>query len=160
MSTWHPENNQSAGEYYPPTQQMPGQDPYYQASPGSYGSAAQPYGNPQGYQQPMQGYAPDPYSQAYGVPMGYAGVPAPYGVDPMTGLPYSDKSKLAAGLLSIFLGSLGVGRFYTGHWGIALGQIAATWLTFGIGSIWPLIDGIITLTSSSPKDVQGRVLRP
>ena len=58
---------------------------------------------------------------------------APYGVDPMTGMPFSDKSKMVAGLLQIFLGSFGAGRFYTGHMGLAIAQIAVTWLTCGVG---------------------------
>lgn len=70
----------------------------------------------------------------------------------------SDKSKLVAGLLNIFLGGFGVGRFYTGHVGIAIGQIAVTWLTCGLGGLWPLIDGIIILVKGG-TDAQGRPLR-
>jgi TM2 domain-containing membrane protein YozV len=83
-----------------------------------------------------------------------------YGVDPKTGLPYSHRSKLVAGLLQIFLGGFGVGRFYTGHIGIAFAQIAVTLFTCGVGGLWPLIDGIIMLTSESPRDVDGKPLRP
>lgn len=71
---------------------------------------------------------------------------------------YSDKSKLVAGLLQIFLGGFGAGRFYTGHTGMAIGQIAATWLTCGLGGLWPFIDGIIILVKGG-TDVQGRILR-
>ncbi|WP_372458073.1 TM2 domain-containing protein [Mycobacterium fragae] len=74
------------------------------------------------------------------------------------GRPLSDKSKLTAGLLEIFLGSFGVGRFYLGYTGIGVAQIAATWLTCGIGGIWPLIDGIMMLTGKVP-DAEGRILR-
>jgi len=83
---------------------------------------------------------------------------APYGVDPMTGMPYSDKSKMVAGMLQIFLGSFGAGRFYTGHTGLAIAQIAVVWLTCGFGAIWTLIDGIMMLTGKVP-DAQGRPLR-
>jgi TM2 domain-containing membrane protein YozV len=83
---------------------------------------------------------------------------APYGIEPMTGLPYSDKQKMVAGLLQIFLGSFGAGRFYTGHMGIAIAQIAVTWLTCGAGALWPLIDGIMMLTGKV-TDAQGRPLR-
>jgi len=65
------------------------------------------------------------------------------------------KSKLVAGLLQIFLGSFGVGRFYLGYTGIAIGQIAATWLTCGLGGIWPFIDGILILTGSVKTDANG-----
>ncbi len=81
-----------------------------------------------------------------------------YGVDPATGLPLSDKTKLIAGLLQILLGGFGAGRFYTGHTGLAIGQIAATWLTCGLGGIWPLIDGIMILVNGG-TDAQGRKLR-
>ena len=39
------------------------------------------------------------------------------------GVPLSDKSKVAAGVLQLFLGGFGVGRFYTGHVGIAIAQL-------------------------------------
>jgi TM2 domain-containing membrane protein YozV len=84
---------------------------------------------------------------------------APYGIEPTTGRPYSDKQKLVAGLLQIFLGSFGVGRFYTGHIGLAIAQIAVTWLTCGAGALWPLIDGIMML-AGNVTDAQGRPLRP
>jgi TM2 domain-containing membrane protein YozV len=80
---------------------------------------------------------------------------APYGIEPMTGLPYSDKSRVAAGLLQIFLGTFGVGRFYTGHIGIAVLQLCFGWLTCGI---WPLIDGILMLTGRV-TDARGLPLR-
>lgn len=97
-------------------------------------------------------YPPPPPNPAAG-PYG-----APYGIDPATGLPYSDKTKLVAGLLGILLGGFGAGRFYTGHTGLAIGQIAATWLTCGLGVIWPVIDGILLLVNGG-TDAQGRVLR-
>lgn len=83
---------------------------------------------------------------------------APYGIDPMTGMPFSDKSKMVAGLLQIFLGSFGAGRFYTGHTGLAIAQLAVTWLTCGLGAFWPLIDGVMMLMGKVP-DAQGRPLR-
>ena len=78
---------------------------------------------------------------------------------PMTGMPFSDKSKMVAGLLQIFLGSFGVGRFYTGHVGIGVAQLVVSVVTcFTLGWIWPLVDGIMMLTGKVP-DVQGRPLR-
>jgi TM2 domain-containing membrane protein YozV len=123
--------------------------------PGGYGPP------PGGYGPPPGGYGPPPPGGMPGM-MGPMGGPmqgnAPYGIDPVTGMPFSDKQKMMAGLLQIFLGSFGVGRFYTGHTGIAIAQIAVTWLTCGIGAIWPLIDGIMMLTGKVP-DAQGRPLR-
>jgi TM2 domain-containing membrane protein YozV len=65
---------------------------------------------------------------------------------------------MIAGLLQILLGGFGAGRFYTGHTGLAIGQIAATWLTCGLGGIWPLVDGIMILVNGG-TDAQGRKLR-
>ncbi|QIK71126.1 NINE protein [Propioniciclava coleopterorum] len=122
--------------------------------------------NPGGYDasagRPAPPYAPAPYPvPAYGVMgPGYGvGISAPYGLDPLTGIPYSDKSKLAAGLLQIFLGWLGVGRFYMGNVGMGIAQILVTFLTMGFGILWPVIDGIIIL-AGSPRDSAGRPLRP
>jgi TM2 domain-containing membrane protein YozV len=78
--------------------------------------------------------------------------------DPVTGRPLSDKSKIVAGLLQIFLGSFGIGRFYTGHTGIAVAQLVVSICTLGIGGVWGLVDGIILLINGG-TDAQGRVLR-
>ena len=87
---------------------------------------------------------------------------APYGgpaqgVDP-SGQPLSDKSKLVAGLLQIFLGGFGVGRFYLGYTNIGILQIVASVFTCGIGTLWPLVDGIMIIMGKVP-DVEGRALR-
>jgi TM2 domain-containing membrane protein YozV len=114
---------------------------------------ANPYGQPQPGPVPGQpgGFPPAPYGPTGPDPE------APYGRN-MYGEPYSDKSKLVAGLLEIFLGSFGVGRFYLGYPGLAVAQIAVTWLTCGLGAIWPLIDGIMILTGKV-RDPHGRPLQ-
>ena len=117
--------------------------------PGPYGAPAGPYPPP--YQGPSAGYAGQPVGYPGGYPAAY------YGVDAY-GRPLSDKSKLTAGLLQIFLGSLGVGRFYLGYTTIGILQIVVTIGTCGFGSIWGLIDGIIILVGNVP-DAQGRTLR-
>ncbi|MBQ7523240.1 MAG: TM2 domain-containing protein [Oscillospiraceae bacterium] len=58
------------------------------------------------------------------------------------------KSKLAAGLLGIFLGGLGVHRFYLGYTKIGILQILAS-LCFGAGAVWGLIEGILILCGST-----------
>jgi TM2 domain-containing membrane protein YozV len=98
-----------------------------------------------------------PQQPQYGAPI-QVNPQAPYGVHPFTGIPYSDKSKMTAGMLQLFLGTFGAGRFYTGHTGMAIAQIAVVWLTCGMGALWPFIDGIMMLTGSVP-DVNGRPLR-
>ena len=75
---------------------------------------------------------------------------SPYPISP------TPHSKLAAGLLSIFLGCFGVGNFYLGRTGRGVAQLMLTligFLFFFIGPtiaiIWGLIEGILILTSSS-----------
>jgi len=132
-----------SGEQAPP--------PYGEQAPPPYGEQAPPppYGQP--YQQPS-GYPPPVGGAPYG-----AGPGAPYGVHPVTGIPYSDKSKLVAGLLQILI-PLGIGRFYIGDTKTGVWQLVVTVLTCGIGALWPFIDGIIMLATDS-TDVQGRPLR-
>ncbi len=154
-------------------------DPYYQQP-----DRGQPYGYPGGYQQPgiqqpgfqQPGFQPGGYPPGVPGPAYPGGFPgptpgAPYGVDPVTGLPYSDKSKIAAGLLQLFFGHLGVGRFYIGSTTIGLIQLCVflvsiplclvvigffTWAALGL---WAFIDAIMMFTGSV-RDGHGRPLRP
>jgi TM2 domain-containing membrane protein YozV len=70
------------------------------------------------------------------------------------GRPYSEKSKIVAGVLQLVLGGFGAGRWYTGHYGIAVAQL----LTCGGLGVWALIDGIMMLVGDV-TDPQGRPLR-
>ena len=65
------------------------------------------------------------------------------------------KSKVVCGLLAIFLGHLGIHRFYMGYTNIGFIQLAlnlAGFLTCGITSIaaaiWGLVDGIMIFTGN------------
>jgi TM2 domain-containing membrane protein YozV len=87
-----------------------------------------------------------------------AGYPGYLMYHPVTGEPLSDKNKLVAGLLGIFLGGLGVGRFYMGDTTTGVLQLVVSVLTCGIGSLWGFIDGIIILVNGG-YDGQGRRLR-
>ena len=73
------------------------------------------------------------------------------------------KSKLAAGLLGIFLGSLGVHNFYLGYIGKAVAQLLISVLScFTLSwasAIWGLIEGILILTGSISVDGNGKPLR-
>lgn len=73
------------------------------------------------------------------------------------------KSKLAAGLLGIFLGAFGVHNFYLGYTGKAIAQLLITVLSCGCLSfasgIWGLIEGILLLTGSINVDGNGNPLR-
>lgn len=85
-----------------------------------------------------------------------AGFPATHlGYWPLGPVPVSDKSKLTAGLLQILL-PFGVGRFYTGHYGMAFAQLFLSLLWVGV--IWSIIDGIIILAQGG-HDRYGHPLR-
>lgn len=61
------------------------------------------------------------------------------------------KSKIAAGLLGILIGWLGIHNFYLGYTGKALAQLLMSILSFGalsfISGIWGLVEGVLILTS-------------
>lgn len=73
------------------------------------------------------------------------------------------KSKLAAGLLGIFLGGLGIHNFYLGNNGKAVAQLLIALLTCGAGaavtSIWGLIEGILILCGNIKVDGKGVPLK-
>ena len=105
------------------------------------------------------GYLPPGYGPLGYGPQGYG----PGALDPMA------KSKLAAGLLGIFLGAFGAHRFYLGFTRRGVIMLLVTFiggvLTLGIASvamsIWGLVEGIMYL-SGSPNysaDSTGRPLR-
>lgn len=69
------------------------------------------------------------------------------------------KSKLTAGLLGIFLGSLGIHRFYLGYTKMGIIQIVVTILTCGAGGLWGEIEGILILCGSTiTTDANGNPL--
>jgi hypothetical protein len=133
------------------------------------------------YPPPPAAYYPPPaYPAAHGYPAGYGGYYG-YGypaVDPVTGVPYSDKSKLTAGLLQLLLGLMlglgGVGRLYAGNTALGVTQIVLSvvgwiclvclsWLIVPILVfvglwIWFWVDGIVML-AGRPVDGYGRPLR-
>jgi TM2 domain-containing membrane protein YozV len=139
------------GGRWGPSPGPPPQGPPPQAPPpyGYGGQAGQHYPPP-----PPYGYPPPNYPGYPGYP-GYAGAyPGGY-VDPMA------KSKLAAGLLGIFLGGFGVHRFYLGYTSIGIIQIVVTVFTCGIGSLWGFVEGILYLAGANgwTTDASGRPLK-
>ena len=108
---------------YPPNGDLPG-------------SGAQPGYDPQG------AYGPQP---GYNTPPGYGPVP---GYGPPA---YSGKSKVAAGILALFLGGFGIHNFYLGYTGKALFQLLGTLLSCGILAlpifIWSFVEGILILVA-------------
>ena len=69
------------------------------------------------------------------------------------------KSKMAAGLLGIFLGAWGIHNFYLGNTSRGVIQIVVTIVTCGIGGIWGLIEGIMILCGSINTDANGVPLK-
>lgn len=127
-NAWSEGSDESARQFsFPPNQQV--------NQPGQYGAYnQQPYGQ-QAYGQ--QAYAQQ--EQFYGQHNGY-------GFDPnYSAGPISTRSRLVAGLLGIFLGGMGIHRFYLGNIGIGVVQIIVTLVTFGLGSIWGFVEGIMIL---------------
>ena len=72
------------------------------------------------------------------------------------------KSKMAAGILGILLGTFGVHNFYLGYTGKAVAQLLITILSCfflsPISAIWGLIEGIMILTGSINTDAKGMPL--
>ncbi len=68
----------------------------------------------------------------------------PMGPGYMEGKPVSPKSRLATLLLCIFLGYLGIHRFYVGKVGTGVAMI----LTAGGCGIWVIVDFIMIVTGS------------
>ena len=74
------------------------------------------------------------------------------------------KSRLAAGLLGIFVGALGIHNFYLGYNGKAVAQLLMTVLSCGMlsvaSSIWGLIEGIFYLVEKEgyTTDAKGNPL--
>jgi TM2 domain-containing membrane protein YozV len=128
---------------------------------------------------PQPGYpvsgAPQPYPPS---PYGGYGPAGGYQYDPQTGLPLSDKSKLAAGLLQLIPGFClalgGVGRIYMGNVGLGVAQLVTgvvSWIiaiclgvfilpafVIIIPWLWSIVDGIMIL-AGNPVDQHGRPLR-
>lgn len=67
---------------------------------------------------------------------------------------FSDKEWMVVLLLSIFLGSLGVDRFYLGHTGLGILKL----LTGGGCGVWALID-IILIATDKITDSRGLALK-
>lgn len=67
----------------------------------------------------------------------------------------AQKSALAAGLLGIFLGGLGIHNFYLGRTGLAVAQLLISLLSFGLlawaSALWGFVEGILYLVGSSPR---------
>lgn len=72
---------------------------------------------------------------------------------------YSKCSRITAGILQIFLGCFGLGRFYLGYKKIAVIQLALSIPSLGtIGFVWGIIDGMMILSGREKYDGCGKML--
>ena len=99
---------------------------------------------------------PEPQQTYYNAPNGQYPPPGYYPP------PYEQKSKMAAGLLGIFLGYLGIHNFYLGYTNKAIIQLllgTLGGLLCGVGTvaagIWGFVEGIMILTGSISVDGHG-----
>ena len=60
------------------------------------------------------------------------------------------KNPTTALILSIFLGTLGVDRFYIGHIGLGVAKLLLAWLTFGI---WTIIDWFLIINATKKANL-------
>ncbi|ATG51802.1 hypothetical protein CFK38_09915 [Brachybacterium vulturis] len=154
--------------------QQPGFGPHSPHSPGSGGQAPQHTQQPGGWQpqqqplQPQSQYGASPYGapspdgqygaqpafsqQAPGAPQfapgSYQGGPGPYA--PMQKPP---KDFVVAWLLALFLGFLGVDRFYRGFIGLGILKL----ITCGGAGIWTLVD-LLIIVFTGGRDSTGQQL--
>lgn len=79
--------------------------------------------------------------------------------------PVEQKSKLAAGLLGIFLGGLGIHNFYLGYTNKAVAQLLIFVFGFCLlvgpiaAVIWGMVEGIMILCDKAPVDADGVPLK-
>ena len=153
---------QNPQRLYHPGSSYPGRYPAGQYPPSGYPGNQYPMGQYPGNQYPGGQYPGGQYTPQSSMPWPYPGMPQGgypgampngRGAYPISPTPHS---KLAAGLLSIFLGCFGVGNFYLGRTGRGVAQLMLTLIGFPfffigptIAIIWGLIEGILILTSSS-----------
>ena len=123
---------------YQPQQYQAQQVPQYQ--PQQYQAQQAPQYQPQQYQGQQQ-------SPQYQPPQ-YQGQQAPPMYTPTSGS-VTKKSKTAAGILAIFLGGVGVHKFYLGKPKLGLLYLIFCWTYVPV--IIGIIEGIIYLSSSDEK---------
>ena len=92
--------------------------------------------------------------QQYQQPMGNQQYNPQFQQQPMPGA----KTKMAAGLLGIFLGAYGVHNFYLGNTGKGVLQLVLTFVTCGMAGIWGFIEGILILCDRICYDGDGNPL--
>ena len=73
--------------------------------------------------------------------------------------PEAVKYRYLAAVLALVLGGAGIHRFYLGYYGIALLQLALTFVTGGFGLLWGFIEAVLLFGGQMHKDAKGRPLK-
>ena len=126
-------------------------DPVSRPTDYSAGSTSPGTGSYDSYAQsaPQGGYDPNAYNQGAYPQGGYDPNAYYQGAYPAPAAVFAQKSKVAAGLLGIFLGVLGIHNFYLGYTGKAVAQLLITVLSLGflsfVSAVWGLVEGILIL---------------
>jgi TM2 domain-containing membrane protein YozV len=153
MTQQHPDANPAPQDGYGKPAASPDQYPAQPPMPQPPGYSAKP---PMPQQPQYSAQPPMPQQPYYS-----AQPPMP---QPGYGYPQS-KSKIAAGLLGIFLGALGIHRFYLGYTKIGIIQLVLAIVLSGLGlgflALWGLIEGIMILAGAVyfQRDAHGVPLR-
>ena len=117
---------------------------------GAHNDAQGSQQNAQGYQQSQNEYYNGQQNQQYQQQN------VNYNPQQMNTEPTKDK--LVAGLLAIFLGTLGIHKFYLGYTKSGIIMLLVSLLTFGVGAtvmaVIALIEGILYLTKSDAEFYQ------
>lgn len=108
--------------------------------------AQSPFGGPPGGN--YGGFSPPPGGYGAPPPGGFGG-PHPGAI-----VAYSDKDAGTAFLLSFFVGTLGIDRFYIGQTGLGIAKL----LTCGGLGVWAIVD-MILFGMGKIRDAQGLILR-
>ena len=69
------------------------------------------------------------------------------------------KNHYVAGVLGMLFGAIGLHRLYLGFYGLAIAQMAVTYLTGGFGVVWGFVEGVLLIGGQINKDAKGRPLK-
>ena len=127
---------------------------------GSDGLWYPPETAPGGPPAPGQPVVSSPQKGSQTVVVQVATPPASAGYAPFVTAP--PKSRVAAGLLGIFLGVFGVHRFYLGYSGLGVAMLLITLLSLGLLApvvwVWGFIEGVVILAGGIRTDAYHRPL--